>query len=389
MKPQRIQTAPFLFILAFMTGLWAQVAPRDQIDAFFANGDLDMAEKTIDTLLAKPQELGYQDSVYLLKDLGVIYASNPEKQAKADTLFEMLLTLDPFASLYDTYASNAIMARFQKIRKSYQSRKGGKALVPPVVVFDFEGFGFTPQERVSLTNQFIAEMGKIPIFHTFDRPSVSETLNRLHKQPGSCEDRDCRLDIARRFMAEYMVMGEVARIDSVYTFQLAFVSVETGQNSTVLRKVYTGSLADVLATGLPDLALALQDQEAAWLNLSLQPTHTNLSLDGSPLETSASRFPVNPGKHSVCGNSPGYQTLCKDFEVKKMDAVTYSLVLPKLGGENNSQALGAPRPNWDEDSRDPAEESTSGKGPSKKMIAFIVGGMAVLAAGLAFLWSAK
>ena len=389
MKKQGFLNTPVFFMLVLVAGLWAQTAPRDQIDADFANGDLDQAEKTILDLLAKPEELAYQDSVYLLKNLGVLYASNPEKQAQADTLFETLLILDPFASLYDTYASNAIMGRFQKIRKNYQSRKGGKALVPPVVVFDFEGFGFTPQERVSLTNQFIGEMGKVPIFHTFDRPSVAETMHRLHKQAGTCEDRECRLDIARRYMAEYMVMGEVARIDSVYTFQLTFVSVETGQNSTVLRKVYTGTLADVLATGLPDLVEALQNQEAAWLNLSLQPTHTNLTLDGSPLEASVRRFPVNPGKHSVCGNSPGYQTLCRDFEVKKMDAVTYSLVLPRLGGEKDAQPLGAARPNWDEDAREPTDDTQAEKGPSKKMIAIIVGGMAVLAAGLAILWSAK
>ena len=388
MKTRSFFTHPIFFALLLVTSLCAQTAPRDQIDADFANGDLDQAEKTIMDLLAKPEELTYQDSAYLLKNLGVLYASNPEKQAQADTLFELLLTLDPFASLYDTYASNAIMGRFQKIRKDYQNRKGGKALVPPVVVFDFQGFGFTPQERVNLTNQFIGEMEKVPIFHTFDRPSIAETMLRLHKQAGTCEDKECRLDIARRFMAEYMVMGEVARIDSVYTFQLAFVSVETGRNSTVLRKVYTGSLADVLATGLPDLVEALQNQEAAWLNLSLQPTHTNLTLDGSPLEASVRRFPVNPGKHSVCGNSPGYQTLCRDFEVKKMDAVTYSLVLPRLGGGKDAQPLGAARPNWDEEAQ-PAEDAAADKGPSKKIIAIVVAGMAVLAAGLAILWSAK
>lgn len=380
----------FVVLLLCAAGLRAQGIPQDQIDGFLADGDLDKAEQAMQALLAQPDRLTYQDSVYLVKNMGVLYASNPEKQDKADTLFATLLELDPFASLYDTYASNAVLARFQKIRKDFQQRKGGKALVPPVVVFDFQGFGFTPEERVNLTNQFIGEMQKIPVFHTLDRPSVSETLRRLRKQAETCQDRDCRLDISRRLMVEYMVMGEVARIDSVYTFQLALVNVETGQNSSVLRKVYTGSLAEVLGAGLPDLARALQDQEAAWLNLTVQPSNTSLSLDGTPLVASERRFPVNPGKHSVCGSSPGYQTRCRDFEVRKMDAVTYSFVLSRLGGEKESEPAGAPRANWDDESRDPSDEaSVSEKGSSRKIIVVIAVATAALAAAAVILWSTK
>ncbi|HAO99560.1 MAG TPA: hypothetical protein DCQ83_05900 [Fibrobacteres bacterium] len=367
----------------------AQVVSRDQIEAYLSEGDLDKAEQSMLAFLNRPGEVTYQDSVYLLKNLGVLYASTPEKQGKADTLFQHLLDLDPFASLFDTYASNAIMSRFQNIRREYQKRKGGKALVPPLVIFDFQGFGFTPQERVDITNQFIGEMEKVPIFRTLDRASVAETLRRLRKQPETCQDRDCRLDIARRLMVEYMIMGEVARIDSVFTFQLALVSAETGQNTTVLRKVYTGELARVLTAGLPDLAQAVQNQEAAWLNLTVQPSNTSLSSDGTPLPSSDRRFPVNPGKHTVCGTSPGYQTRCRDFDVKKLAAVTYSFVLPRLGGEKETESSGTPKPNWDDDLRDPSEDSQNSKGLSTKTIVIVIGGLALLAAGLAVFWSAK
>lgn len=379
--------------LALVSGLlisivspWAQTVPRDRIDGYLAEGDLEKAEQTIQALLAKPMELSYQDSTYLLKNLSVLYASNPDKQAKADLLFKVLLELDPFASLYDTFASNAILNRFQKIRREFQQRKGGKTLVPPLVVFDFQGFGFTPEERINLTNQFIGEMEKISVFHTLDRPSVTETFRRLHKQPETCQDRDCRLDICRRLMAEYMVMGEVARIDSVFTFQLVLVDVETGQNRSVLRKVYTGQLIQVLATDLADLARALQDQEAAWLNLTVQPANTSLSLDGTPLAASERRFPVNPGKHTVCGVSPGYQTVCRDFQAKKLDAVTYSFILPRLGSGKENGSSVQTRANWEDELRDPSDDANSGKQPSKKTITLVLGGMAAVAIALAVFW---
>lgn len=384
MKILAITTIGFF---ATTSTLQAQGVPQAQIDAYFANGEVERAEKTILSLLTKPDQLSFQDSAYLVKNLGVLYASNPAKQAKSDTLFEILLTLDPFASLYDTYASNAVLGRFLKIRKDFQKKVGGKALIPPLAVFDFQGFGFTLQDRINLTHQFIGEMEKIPIFHTLDRPSVSETFRRLRKQSETCQDRECRLDICRRLMVEYMVMGEVARIDSVYTFQLTLVSVETGLSSAVLRRVYNGSLEQVLTSGMPDLARALQDQEAAWLNLTVQPTNTTLSLDGTPIVAGERRFPVNPGKHSVCGTSPGYQPLCKDFEAKKLDAVTYSLLLTKLGGGTESEPTTPVRTNWDDEQRDP--EDGEAKGPAKKTILLVVVGMAAVAAALAILWSTK
>ena len=370
----------------------AQGIPQEQIDAFLQEGEVDKAESALKEFLDKPDVLSYQDSVYLLKHLGVLYASNPKKQAEAERLFYRLLELDPFSSLHDTYAGSAILGRFQKIRRDVQRKKGGKALIPPVVVFDFQGAGFSAEERVALTNQFICEMQKLLIFHTLDRPLPAETIRRMRKTPENCADRGCLLDIARRLMAEYMVMPEVSRIDSAVVFQMAFVAVPTGQNSTVLRKVYdAGDMAKVLAEGLPDLARSLQDQEAAWLNLSVQPPNTLLTLDGSPLAAIGSRLPVNPGKHRVCGGSPGYDNLCRDFEVKKMDAVTYSLALKRTGGgEDESGSRGKVRENWDDDPTAFSEESDSGgKGPSKKVIWMVLGGMAALVAGLAVLWAAN
>jgi hypothetical protein len=377
--------------LFFAAGAGGQGVPRDQIDAYLDEGEVSKAEKALQGFLSRPENLSYQDSVYLLKNLGVLYASDPKQQAEAEKLFYHLLELDPFASLHDTYASHTILGRFKKIRTAFQRQKGGKALIPPVAVFDFQSAGFSADERANLTNQFIGEMQKLLIFHTLDRPFVTETLRRMRKKPETCSDRACLLDIARRLMVEYMVMAEVGRIDSVYTFQITFVAVETGRNSTVLRKVYTGELAKVLEQGLPDLARSLQDQEAAWLNLSVQPSNTSLVLDGTPLAAVDSRLPVNPGKHRVCGSSPGYETQCKDFSVKKMDAVTYSLVLPKVGGGAEPEVRSEARENWDEEpgtfSEDPGAGG-GGKGPSKKAVAVILGGMAALALGLIVLWGA-
>jgi hypothetical protein len=95
---------------------------------------------------------------------------------------------------------------------------------------------------------------------------------------------------------------------------------------------------------------------------------------------------VNPGKHTVCGVSPGYQTVCRDFQANKLDAVTYSFILPRLGsGKGNGSSVQA-RANWEDELRDPSDDVNSGKQPSKKAIMLVLGGMAAVAVALAVYW---
>jgi hypothetical protein len=324
--------------------------------------------------------------VYILKNLGVLYSSSPKRKELGDRYFYRLLDLDPFGSIHDTYASNTILARFKKIRKSYQVQKGGKALVPAVAVFDFIGAGLDGGDGAAMAQQFIAEMQRMEVFHTLDRSNVVETMDKMRQVPDKCVSKECRLDIARRLIADKMITVQVSRLDTVYTFALSYLDVETGEPSTTLTKAYGKRPEKILAEGFGDLANELQNHEAAFLNLSVEPTNTLLTIDNSPMAAIASRVPLNPGKHRICGSSPGYETLCKDFEVKRADALTYSLALsPKAGSQ-----VQAPRQR-DEDEEDPEDAPSEAVDPkgSHGFVWWVLGGMAALAVGLAVLFNTK
>lgn len=373
-------------ILAFLltaSAVFSQVVNREAVEAQLIEGEINKAQKNLEAYLGNP-DLTYQDSVYILKNLGVLYASNPKRKELGDRYFQRLLDLDPFASIHDTYASNSILARFRNIRKAYQQQKGGKALVPAVIVFDFTGSGFTPSEGASMAQQFIAELQRLDVFHTLDRSSVAETMNKRRIKPESCLDPACRLDVARRLTGDKVVSVEVSQVDTVFNFTLTYFDVETGQPTTTLRKVYAKSLPKVMAEGFGDLALELQDREAAWLNLSVTPTNTILTIDGSPMAAISSRVPLNPGKHRICGSSPGYDPVCKDFEVKRADALTYSLVLPLKGG-----GKAVADPDRDEDEEDEDEPLEADAGDSSAFVWWTIGSMAVLAAVLAVVFNTK
>lgn len=365
----------------------AQVVNRSAVESDLLEGEVGKAQKILESYLGSP-DLSYQDSVYILKNLGVLYSSSPKRKDLGDRYFYRLLDLDPFASIHDTYASNTILARFKKIRKSYQAQKGGKALVPAVAVFDFTGEGLKEGDGAAMAQQFIAEMQRLDVFHTLDRSSVIETFEKMRMTPEKCLGRECRLDIARRLTADKLVTVQASRLDTVFTFTLAYIDVETGEATTTMTKVYAKRPEKILAEGFGDLANELQNHEAAFLNLSVDPSNTQLTIDHSPMAAIASRVPLNPGKHRVCGSSPGYETLCKEFEVKRADALTYSLVLsPKSGSQVQAQK------SRDDDDDDGDESSAASGGVEPKgshaFVWWVLGGMTALAVGLAVLFAAK
>lgn len=376
-----------LAFLMFAAIASAQVVNRGPVEDLLTEGEISKAQKILENYLGNP-DLTYQDSVYILKNLGVLYASNAKRKDLGDRYFSRLLELDPFASIHDTYASNSIIARFKTIRKAYQQQKGGKALVPAVAVFDFTGPGIQSVEGAAMAQQLIAELQRLEVFHALDRSQVVETLNQRRVAPEACVDPECRLDIARRLTVDKAVSVEVGKVDTVYNFTLTYFDVESGQPTTILRKVYAKSLPAVLGEGFGELAAELQDREAAWLNLSVTPINTILTIDGSPMAAISSRVPLNPGKHRICGSSPGYEQVCKDFEVKRADALTYSLVLPLKGG---GKPLASSRGDEDEDDEEEEEErleEEEDKG-STGFIWWTLGSMSVLALVLAVVFNTK
>ncbi len=375
-----------VFVFLSLTVARAQVVNRAAVDNFLLEGEVGKAQKSLESYLGSA-DLTYLDSVYILKNLGVLYSSSPKRKELGDRYFYRLLDLDPFGSIHDTYASNTILARFKKIRKSYQAQKGGKALVPAVAVFDFTGTGQNEGDGAAMAQQFIAEMQRMEVFHTLDRSSVIETMEKMRQAPDKCVSKECRLDIARRLTADKMISVQVSRLDTVYTFALSYLDVETGEPTTTLTKVYAKRPEKILAEGFGDLANELQNHEAAFLNLSVEPTNTLLTIDNSPMAAIASRVPLNPGKHRICGSSPGYETLCKDFEVKRADALTYSLALsPKAGSQVQSQK---PRDDDEEDQEDAPSSAEGEPKGSHGFVWWVLGGMAALAVGLAVLFNTK
>ncbi len=94
------------------------------IRKLYMDGDFDQAiEKLENGLKAKP---GYthNDSVFIFKHLGVMYAAKYETREKGKYFMHQLLAVEPTARILDMYASDMIYMIFKNIQDEYEETRG-------------------------------------------------------------------------------------------------------------------------------------------------------------------------------------------------------------------------------------------------------------------------
>ncbi len=365
----------------------AQNVDRALIERHFEQGNLSQARRVLETYWKKPGQLSRPDSLYVMKNLGVVYASSPRTHDQGDGLFRNLLRLDPLASIHDTYAGKSTLIRFRKVKRVLQETEGGLILAPVVAIFDFEGDAVDKEARRTLTEQFARELGSTRLFHVLDSETLREARRRLGYKEGDCSDRKCRLDFAERLSADKVVELELQAVDTVRVARLTYVDVESRHPPRTLKRVYGPRLDLLVSEGLRELVEELIDTEAAWLKVAPEPPGAALTANGVPMPPGG-RLPLMPGRHVICAESPGYETLCREFIAKKPDPLTYSMKLPLKGGDlpepvAAGQPDGPPSGGTGGNEKALPKESADGE----TVVWIIVGSMALVAVILALAWN--
>ncbi len=93
--------------------------PREQILQAYKGGELDSVLLYIRGGRSKAMFKDRADSILAFKCLGVIYASDPVRREKGRYYFNMLLRLDPMASITDFYPSETIRSVFREVREDF------------------------------------------------------------------------------------------------------------------------------------------------------------------------------------------------------------------------------------------------------------------------------
>ncbi len=93
--------------------------PREKILQAYKGGDLDSVLVYIKNGRAKPIFRDREDSLLAFKCLGVIYAADPARREKGRYFFNLLLWMDPRATITDLYPGESVRQVFREVREEY------------------------------------------------------------------------------------------------------------------------------------------------------------------------------------------------------------------------------------------------------------------------------
>ena len=113
----------------------AAIPPSNKLDTVdirkkYLDGDFDLAIESIEDALKYGGPFSHQDSVFILKHLGVMHSAKYETREKGKRYFMELLAVEPTAKILDMYASDMIYMIFKNIRDEFETRHPGKFTNP-------------------------------------------------------------------------------------------------------------------------------------------------------------------------------------------------------------------------------------------------------------------
>lgn len=88
---------------------------------YYVNSDFDQAIIILEKGLKEEYHLGHEDSVFIFKHLGVMYAAKYDTREKGKYYMHQLLTIEPTARILDMYASDMIYMIFKNIQDEFEA----------------------------------------------------------------------------------------------------------------------------------------------------------------------------------------------------------------------------------------------------------------------------
>ena len=93
------------------------------IHKLYMDGEFETAISMLELNLKNPSALNHNDSVFIFKHLGVMYAATYETREKGKYYMHQLLMTEPTAKIMDMYASDMIYMIFKNIQDEFISKR--------------------------------------------------------------------------------------------------------------------------------------------------------------------------------------------------------------------------------------------------------------------------
>jgi hypothetical protein len=94
-----------------------------RVHKLYLDGDFDEAIPILENNLKETRQYHHDDSVFIFKHLGVMYAAQYETREKGKYYMHRLLMVEPAANILDMYASDMIYMIFKNIQDEFEQNR--------------------------------------------------------------------------------------------------------------------------------------------------------------------------------------------------------------------------------------------------------------------------
>ena len=126
-----------------------------------------------------------------------------------------------------------------------------------VAVIDLDAISISVAEAVTLTNRLRVELFRTGRFMVLERAKMQEILEEQGFQETGCTTEECLVEVGQLLNMQQMVSGSVSKFGEVYTIELRIFDVATGVIVKAAVEDVTGSLSDVLTSGIQNAVVRL------------------------------------------------------------------------------------------------------------------------------------
>jgi TolB-like protein len=107
-----------------------------------------------------------------------------------------------------------------------------------IAVLDFETSSLSKSEMLVFIDYIATQIAQVDTYSLIDRRQRSNILDELSFSYSGCTDQECQLEIGRLLSANFIVVGSLGAIGSIYILNMHLIDVETSETISTVSKQY-------------------------------------------------------------------------------------------------------------------------------------------------------
>lgn len=126
-----------------------------------------------------------------------------------------------------------------------------------IAVLDLQGKAVAQDEASILTDKLRGELLKTGRYQMIERAQMEAILKEQGFQQSGCTDQSCAVEVGQLVGVEKIVTGSVGKIGRMFLLSVRMIDVAKGKILANVDKEITGTIEEVLISGIPFVAQSL------------------------------------------------------------------------------------------------------------------------------------